>query len=540
MLAAVDDTNRPAPEPKPKHRVLVVGATGFVGQAVCRSLLAAGMVVIAASRDAALLPAGVHHRALANLTEPQDWTPMLAGIESVVYLAARVHVMNDDHPDPLAAYRAVNTQAAVQLAEAAARAGVAQFIYLSSVKVNGEWTSRPLTEEDAPEPSDPYGQSKLEAEQRLLTVAGRTGLTVTILRPPLVYGPGVKANFLNLARLAGFGLPLPLGAVHNRRSMVYVLNLADAIRFFLEALPGRSDTYFVSDGQDLSVTELIRLLAQAKGRAARLVPVPQRWLVAAGRLVKREAVIQRLTSSLQVSAEKIFRLGWRPPHTPQQGVRATVQWLDAHRQTTTERDRQAPYQLTARQRLYLTLRGPVERLLAAGLLVVSAPLFGLLWSAVRLSSPGAAFFVQERAGRRHQPFRIYKFRTMRVGTPHLSTEEMRRLGLDLITPLGRFLRRSSLDELPQLINVLRGEMSFVGPRPALMTQTPVLTGRKMLGVDVLLPGITGLAQVTGRDDLDDREKVERDARYLRHLDLQTDALILATTIQSIFGGRGTY
>jgi len=190
------------------------------------------------------------------------------------------------------------------------------------------------------------------------------------------------------------------------------------------------------------------------------------------------------------------------------------------------------------QRIYLSVRGPVSRLLAAGLLVALAPLLLALAALIRLDSPGPVLFLQDRAGRRHRPFKIYKFRTMSVGTPQLSTEDMESSGLSPITRLGGLLRRTSLDELPQLVNVLRGEMSFIGPRPALLTQTPVLTLRQASGVDLLLPGITGYAQVTGRDDLADAEKVERDIYYLQRLSPALDLQILCLTLQSVFQGTG--
>ena len=194
--------------------------------------------------------------------------------------------------------------------------------------------------------------------------------------------------------------------------------------------------------------------------------------------------------------------------------------------------------LRPRQHIYLQVRSLLECGLAVVLLVVLAPLFLLLTALIRLDSKGPALFVQKRAGRRHEPFSIYKFRTMRVGTPSLSTEEMQQSVISPITRIGGFLRRTSLDELPQLINIFRGEMSFVGPRPALLTQTHVLEMRENIGVQQLTPGITGYAQVTGRDDLDDQEKVSRDAEYMQRLSLAEDIRILHLTLKSVFKGTG--
>lgn len=464
-----------------------------------------------------------------------DWDPLLTGVDHIVYLAARVHVMNDTHPDPLAAYRAINRDAPLSLAEAAVRCGVRRFVYLSSIKVNGEASERPLTEEDAPQPTDPYGVSKWEAEQALLSLGRSSGLEVVVLRPPLVYGPGVKANFMALARAAGRGWPLPLGAVRNRRSLVYVENLADLIALTLEHPDAAQQVFLVSDGEDLSTAELTRRLAEAQGRMARLPAVPVSLMRLAGRLTGRGAVVDRLLGSLQVSSGKARRqLGWVAPFPVWQALART----GASLVNTGPGGAPRLVRLSARQRLYLGVRGPLERAAAGLLLLLLSPVMLLIALLIRLDSPGPVLFLQERAGRRHQPFTIYKFRTMRQGTPHLSTEDMVKSGMNPVTPLGAMLRRTSLDELPQLLNVLRGDMSLIGPRPALMTQTPVLTLRQAAGVDRLAPGITGYAQVTGRDDLTDEEKVARDAAYLRGLGPRMDLRIVALTLNSVLHGTG--
>ncbi|WP_337192979.1 hybrid nucleoside-diphosphate sugar epimerase/sugar transferase [Deinococcus xianganensis] len=518
----------------------MVGASGFVGRTLCQVLLDRGYEVVAAARSARHLPPGVRHHSLGDLTGDVDWRGALRGVTHVVYLAARVHVMNDTHPDPLGAYRALNTDTPLALARAAAAAGVKRLVYLSSVKVNGEESGRPLTEQDPPAPTDPYGVSKWEAEQALLHLGVTTGLDVTVLRPPLVYGPGVRANFLQLITAVQRGVPLPLAAVRNCRSMVYVGNLADAIAFTLHSPVTAGKTFFVADGDDLSTPELIRGVAQALGRPPRLWPVPVWMLHAAGRLLRREGMVRRLTGSLQIDTRRLREAGWVPPFTTQAGLAATVA---AHANLAPDwapLGDGRPWALKPRQRAYLRVRRGLERPLAGALLLLLLPVLLLTALIIRLSSPGPVLFTQLRAGRGHHPYTIFKFRTMRLNAPQLSTEDMRRQGISAVTPVGAFLRRTSLDELPQLLNVLRGEMSFVGPRPALMTQHPVLNGRAAAGVDQLPPGITGLAQVTGRDDLSDDEKVRRDATYLRHVDLLTDLLIIRATLRSVLGGRGTY
>jgi lipopolysaccharide/colanic/teichoic acid biosynthesis glycosyltransferase len=244
--------------------------------------------------------------------------------------------------------------------------------------------------------------------------------------------------------------------------------------------------------------------------------------------------VQRLTGSLQVSIAKArTRLGWVPPYPVWQALARTGRELNA-----TPPDIHKAYQLSAAQERYLALRTPLEQVVTLLAIVLLSPIYLLVALSIRLDSPGQALFRQERAGQGHQPFQIYKFRTMRTGTPSISTEEMQRSGLSPITRLGAFLRRTSLDELPQLFNVLKGEMSLVGPRPALMTQERVLRLREQRGVHQLRPGITGYAQVTGRDDLQDAEKVERDAWYSRHLGPPTDLKILRLTLHSVLKGTG--
>jgi lipopolysaccharide/colanic/teichoic acid biosynthesis glycosyltransferase/nucleoside-diphosphate-sugar epimerase len=527
--------------------VLVVGASGFVGRAVVNDLLRRGMTVHAAARRADTVPPTAKFVPLPDLTQADtNWSRALEGADQVVYLAARVHVMNDTHPDPLAAYRAVNRDAALALATTASQRGLRRFVYMSSVKVNGESSTCPLTETDLPAPTDAYGISKLEAEQALLHLGEHSGLEVVIIRPPLVYGPGVKANFMALARAAGRGLPLPIGAVVNWRSMIYVENLTDLIALTLQHPAAAGQVFFASDGQDLSTPELTRRLAEAQGRTPLLPAVPVWILDLLGRVTGRQAAVQRLTGSLQVSSEKARTLlSWTPPFPVWQALARTGASVQASPvqafgvRTTGPVDGTAPYQLRGRQRFYLKIRAAGERVAAAGLLAASLPISLGLALLIRLDSPGPVLFVQRRAGHFHQPFDIYKFRTMRVGTPSISTEEMQRSGLDPVTRVGRFLRRTSLDELPQLLNVLRGEMSLVGPRPALMTQTRVLRLREAAGVDQLIPGVTGYAQVTGRDDLEDEEKVQRDAQYLHQLSFRMDLEILGQTFSSVFKGTGT-
>jgi nucleoside-diphosphate-sugar epimerase len=262
-----------------------------------------------------------------DLNTSTDWSAALEGVEVVVHSAARAHVMQETVADPLTAYRAVNVDGTLNLARQAAVSGIKRFVFISSIKVNGESTSpgRAFTESDAPNPQDAYGQSKHEAEKGLRQLSADTGMEVVIIRPPLVYGPGVKANFAALMRAVQRGWPLPLGAVNNQRSLVALDNLVDFIVTCITHPKAANQTFLVSDGQDLSTTELVRGMVQAAGVSLRLLPVPVWALQAGALLLGKGDVVQRLCGNLQVDISKARRvLGWAPPISVEEGLRRAM------------------------------------------------------------------------------------------------------------------------------------------------------------------------------------------------------------------------
>lgn len=307
---------------------LITGGTGFVGYSVIARLAADGVETLACVRgDMVSMPDGVRVVPVADLTANTDWRQVLAGVSSVLHCAARVHVMHDTEADPLTAFRAVNVDGTLNLARQASAAGAKRFVFISSVKVNGESTlpGRAFTEADAPNPQDAYGQSKHEAEQGLRQLSADTGMEVVVIRPPLVYGPGVKANFAALMRAVQRGWPLPLGTVHNQRSLVALCNLVDFIVTCITHPQAANQTFLVSDGQDLSTTELVRGMQQAAGVPALLLPVPV-WAFQAGTtLLGKGDAVQRLCGSLQVDISKARSLlGWAPPVSVVEGLRRAM------------------------------------------------------------------------------------------------------------------------------------------------------------------------------------------------------------------------
>lgn len=311
-------------------RVLVTGANGFIGSALCRALVEAGHAPQGAVRRIVPSSKGLDTATcVGEIDGNTDWSAALGGIECIVHLAARTHMLRETAADLLAEYRRVNVEGTQRLAQQATAAGVRRFVFLSSVKVNGEMTAaRAFTENDAPRPEDVYGISKWEAEQELLRISRATGLEIVVLRPPLVYGPGVKGNFLRLLRLVARGVPLPLASVHNRRSLVYLGNLVDAIVTAISAPQAAGQTYLVSDGQDVSTPDLVRAIARALDVRARLFPCPVALLRAAAALAGRGEEAARLTGSLQVDVSKIGReLGWQPRYTLEQGLAETARWF---------------------------------------------------------------------------------------------------------------------------------------------------------------------------------------------------------------------
>ena len=343
--------------------ILVTGASGFVGRFLSDRLLSQGFSVrgtLRESRSPADLIAGIEPVVIAPLGPDTPWHHALMNIDTVIHLAARVHVMDDRASDPLTEFRKVNVEGTLKLARDAASAGVRRFVFVSSIKVNGEENVIPYSSDSPASPSDPYGISKWEAEEGLRKIATETGLEVVIVRPTLVYGPGVKANFLNMMKTVngnfGFwilnfglkgGIPLPFASIHNSRSLIYVGNLVDALVTCATHPDAAGKTYLVSDGEDVSTPELIRRVAHALNVPVRLIPFPVSVMKFCARMIdnlglgqsiqnskfkiqnrRSSAYVDRLTGSLTVDSSEIRReLGWAPPFSMEEGLRETAAWF---------------------------------------------------------------------------------------------------------------------------------------------------------------------------------------------------------------------
>jgi len=311
-----------------KQRLLISGASGFLGHALSEQLIKTSIPFVGVYRGKHVGPCPNSTYMIDNLGVETQWLSGLTDITCVIHCAARAHIMNDESEDPLTEYRKVNTAGTLNLAKQAAQAGVKRFIFISSIKVNGESTTDnpAFTADDKRQPLDPYGISKSEAEEQLLGLAATTGMEVVIIRPPLVYGPGVKANFASLLNLVSKGLPLPFACINtNKRSMVSIYNLVDLIITCIDHPKAANQVFLVSDDDDLSTASMIRKLAKACGKSGWMLPVSIKLFQFVGKLSGKTDVINRLTGSLHVDISKTKTLlNWTPIMSVDEGFKKTA------------------------------------------------------------------------------------------------------------------------------------------------------------------------------------------------------------------------
>lgn len=312
-------------------RILITGASGFVGRALCQALLKNGHLIKGTFHSNEISPAISGKMECINvgdIDEHTDWNSALRNIDTVIHLASRVHKEAESYATSLSENKRINTEGTRRLATMAAKCNIRRFIFLSSIKVNGQITGRnPFTEESLPAPQDSYALSKWEAERILKRIGSETGLEVVVIRPPLVYGPGVKANFFRLMKFVEKGIPIPLGNINNKRSLIFLGNLVDAIVSCMNHPKAAGETLLVSDGKDVSTYELIKIIAAAMDKRSFILPCPPRLIKYIGRLTGCSEEISRLTDSLVVDSSRIqSTLDWIQPYTLEEGMRETVKW----------------------------------------------------------------------------------------------------------------------------------------------------------------------------------------------------------------------
>ena len=467
-----------------KHRLLLTGATGFVGSAIQQRIVEDGNYDLTiAVRNINEQSKAVHIIKVDDLTFNTDWSEALKGVDVVIHSAARVHVMDDTSADPITEFRKVNVEGTLNLARQAVEAGIKRFIFISSIKVNGEGTERgkPYIEGSKPNPIDPYGISKYEAEQGLLELAQTTSLEVVIIRPTLVYGENVKGNFHSLMKWTHKGIPLPIGGIkQNLRSLISVDNLVDFIVTCIEHKDAKNEVFLISDDDDISTAGLLEEISKGLGVKNKTVNIPPKFINTAASALGKSGVAQRLTGSLQVDISKAKNLlGWHPKYSSSESIQKAAKFYKSNLMVSKS----------------MTLQRPLDIMFSATGLIVASPLL-IGATAIGYLDTGSPLFIQERVGKDQKPFKLIKFRTMKVSTESVASHLVDNTS---ITKLGKVLRKTKLDELPQLINVLKGEMSLVGPRPNLFNQNDLIEAREGMGVYDVLPGITGLAQLSGVD-----------------------------------------
>ena len=484
--------------------ILVTGANGFVGRSLVNTLLNTEHNVISGVRKNPLKKLNCEYRIIGSLEGNTRWTSILKDIDVIVHAAARVHVMKDESTDPLNEFREVNVEGTLNLARQALEAGVKRFIFISSIKVNGESTElgHPYTADSQPNPTDPYGISKYEAELGLLELAKTTALEVVIIRPTLVYGKNVKGNFKSLIKWTHKGLPLPIGGIkQNLRSLVSVDNLTDFIVTCIDHNNAKNQIFLISDDDDISTAGLLEEISKGLGVKNKALPIPASVINKAATVLGKPGIAQRLSGSLQVDISKAKDLlGWKPKRSASQSIQETAKFYKSN--------------LTASKSI--ALQRPLDIVFSTTGLIVASPLL-IGTTVIGYFDTGSPLFIQERVGKDQKPFKLIKFRTMNVNTEsvasHLANNQS-------ITKLGKFLRKTKIDELPQLLNVLKGEMSLVGPRPNLFNQDDLIEAREQMGVYNVLPGITGLAQLSGIDMSTPERLAKKDKEMIDNITLK--------------------
>jgi O-antigen biosynthesis protein WbqP len=498
--------------------IVITGASGFVGRYLGAKLKNAGYNVLGLTRSTAQPAFVFPTKAIGKLEKisANELAAILQNASVIIHLAGRAHVMQETQEDPAEAYRLANVVATERLLAAATQARVPKIIFASTVKVLGEESEVPYTNKSPPNPLDSYGRTKLEAEQLVTNWGQQTGYESIILRLPLMHGPGAKGNLATLIKAIDKNIPLPLGAFkENKRSMLSLANLTHAILCLINLpTPQVNSTFLLSDQNDLAPADLARQIANQMHKPwCAILSVPKVFISIGLKALNKNGVYKRLAMPLMVDSSEFSRtFQWKPAAKVEDGLREMLS--------------EAKWEICPLWKVVF------DRLAATALALALLPIVLFCAVLVRLTSPGPALHWSKRVGSNNRIFLMPKFRTMNIHTPQVATHLMTKPE-NYLTPIGSFLRGSSLDELPQLWSVLRGDMSLVGPRPALFNQDDLVELRTKVGVQRLRPGITGHAQVNGRDSISIPEKVSLDEMYIHNIRFLEDMRILLKTFWNV-------
>jgi lipopolysaccharide/colanic/teichoic acid biosynthesis glycosyltransferase/dTDP-4-dehydrorhamnose reductase len=528
----------------PFNRILITGATGFIGSAIIKTLAKSQDYFLRAAVrcDCHNIATGTETVIIENISSSTDWETALSGIDVIIHTAGRAHQPKKLTTASLSDFYEVNVAGTLNLASQASAAGIKRFLFISSIQVNGTYNdvNHPFHEDDIVKPTQPYAISKLRAERGLQQLAKETGLEVVIIRPPLVYGTKAPGNFGRLLHAINMGIPLPLGAIqNNQRTLIGLDNLVDLIITCIDHPAAANEIFLAGDNESLSTTELLRQTSNALGKKILLLPVPIPFLLFFAKLVGKKTIIYRLCNTLLIDTSKAHRLlNWNPELTIEDGLKriaeGQVDSKDKKKQNMFLADR--PYIMPKTEYKFKRLFDFILATLATILLSIPMIVIAIL---VKTTSKGSILYWSKRVGQNNRTFNMPKFRTMRTNTPvvatHLLTDPDR-----FLTWPGLFLRKTSLDELPQLFCILKGNMSFVGPRPALCNQENLNRIRTEKKIHLLTPGLTGWAQINGRDDLPIPEKVKHDEYYLNNISFWLDIKIIFLTLITIVQRKGVH
>lgn len=493
-------------------KIILTGANGFVGRYLSDYLTSKGIEVAALQRKQSEdLKIDQHVVGDFADADPQKLSSIFKDYDIIVHLAARAHVMNESLEDPYQAYLRSNVTATENILSACEKSSIKKFIFISSIKVNGEQThDKPFSPSDTPNPQDDYSKTKKLAEELVKKWSEKTGIPAVSLRPPLVYGPHAKGNLQTLGRLMSKNIPLPILALRNtKRSMISLLNLSSVIESACKKESEEYQCYTISDGQDPTLLELIDAIATAMYKSPLIFYFPPILFKFGLGLIGKRGMFDRLSNDLQVdNSNFVSDHDWKPKADFKSEIKTMVD--------------------TNVWQRYPFIKRLFDLSIALSLSFIFSPLIILVFVMVKVTSKGPALYWSERVGTNNQTFKMPKFRTMKVDTPQVATHLLTDSG-SYLTSIGNFLRKSSLDELPQLYSILVGDMSLVGPRPALFNQHDLIELRTKEGVQRLKPGITGWAQINGRDTIPIPQKVQLDAEYLDQFSMSLDLKILFFT-----------